>query len=131
MTTIATRCQIIIGSTKATNRQCERRVVPGDHRCYRHGGEPAPTSSGHFDHRYTDAYVKKLHTAFTKVQNREHWKNPINAVVDLNDAEMALLRDAIPFFTGSVPEFEAKKGAALPRCRYRVRAVGYYVAIGS
>ena len=43
MTTMATRCQIIMGSTKATNRQCERRAVPGDHRCYRHGGEPAAT----------------------------------------------------------------------------------------
>jgi hypothetical protein len=80
---------------------------------------------------YTEEYVAALRAAFERVQNAAHWKNPVDAVVDLNDAEMATLREAIIFFTGSVPAFKPRVGAALPRCRYRVQAIGYYLAVGA
>jgi hypothetical protein len=68
----------------------------------------------------------ELWAAFNAVANKTHWKNPIDAVVDLNDAEREMLRKAVIFFTGSVPSFKPRKGSNLPRCRYRVRATGYY-----
>lgn len=84
-------------------------------------------------HSYTDAYVNKMRVAFEKVQNAEHWKNPIDYVIALNLAERALLADAITFFTGSLPEFTLVHACMRVglRATYRVQAVGYYIAIGS
>ena len=73
----------------------------------------------------------ELSVAFDAVADKANWKNPVDSVVDLNDAEMAMVREAVVFFTGSVAKFEARKGAKLPRCRYRVRAAGYYKTIGA
>jgi hypothetical protein len=73
----------------------------------------------------------ELSTAFDRVASKENWKFPIDTVVDCNDWELFLLQEAIPFFTGSVPKFEPAIGAELPRCRFRVRAAGYYNAVGA
>lgn len=73
----------------------------------------------------------ELSKAFDRVTNTSNWKMPIDAVVDLNDREMATIREAVVFFTGSMPTFEARAGATLPRCRYRVRADGYYKTCGA
>jgi len=73
-----------------------------------------------------------LSKAFRRVEDRAHWKNPVNAVVDVaNDYDRALLHEAIVFFTGSLPTFTVVPGGTLPGCRYRVTAAGYYAAIGA
>jgi hypothetical protein len=69
--------------------------------------------------------------AFAGVTNVDHWKKPINAVIDLDDRGMAMVREAVVFFTGSVPSFSPMLGARLPKCRYRVQAAGYYATIGA
>lgn len=80
----------------------------------------------------------ELDEAFKKVQPKDNWKNPINAeVVVEGDEEIAMIREAVIFFTGSVPSFKAlrpvrpirgKDGGAM---LYKVVAAGYYVAIGA
>jgi hypothetical protein len=76
----------------------------------------------------------ELHDAFETVRPAEGWKDPIDAVVDVaGDFELLKLREAVIFFTGSVPTFAPKFGAGLkpPTCRYRVTAAGYYAAVGA
>lgn len=74
----------------------------------------------------------ELSAAFDRVANRDNWKDRIDVVVDVaNDVELATIREAVVFFTGSVPTFEPRPGAGLPGCRYRVRAAGYYAAVGA
>lgn len=69
----------------------------------------------------------EVSAAFTAVQNKENWKARIDAVVTLADDRALLgMREAVIFFTGSIPTFDA-----LGQNRYRVRAAGYYVAIGA
>jgi hypothetical protein len=72
-----------------------------------------------------------LTLAFNRVCDIFNWKRPIDQVIELNDAEMALIREAIIFFTGSVPTFTPMLGGKLPKCRYRVTAAGYYAAVGA
>lgn len=73
-----------------------------------------------------------LSAAFDKVRNQQNWKMPVDAVVDVSgDFELQLIERAVIFFTGSVPSFHAKAGGALPGCRYRVCAAGYYKTIGA
>lgn len=75
--------------------------------------------------RYTDA---QLQEAFAKVKNRRHWKGRIDRVCEIkDDAEMELIEDAIVHFTGSVASFDAAPGER----KFRVRADGYWAAIGS
>jgi len=75
----------------------------------------------------------ELNAAFSAVANKENWKMPINAVVSLNSETMAVMREAVIFFTGSVPKFKAigattnKNGAG----NYKVTAKGYYLTIGA
>ena len=73
----------------------------------------------------------QLSEAFDRVADKANWKNKIDAVVDLNDQEMAMISEAVVFFTGSVAKFAPRNGAALPKCRYRVTAAGYYATIGA
>jgi hypothetical protein len=73
-----------------------------------------------------------LHKAFARVENREHWKNPVDAVIDIkNDREKALIAEAVVFYTGSVATFTPMVGGTLPGCRYRVTAIGYFAAVGA
>jgi len=70
---------------------------------------------------------RELNDLFVRVTHPENWKFAIDAVATLaNDRELLGLREAVVFFTGSVPTLDALGGN-----RYRVRAVGYYAAIGS
>ena len=73
------------------------------------------------DGEYTQADLK---FAFTKVQNKEHWKNPIDAIIKMEEQDIT--ERAIIFYTGSIPSFAPKAGGML-----RVIADGYYVAIGA
>lgn len=76
--------------------------------------------------KYTDEYVATLRAAFERVENKDHWKNPINVVLELTEADKLAIREAVIFYTGSVPRFTLLTGS-----RYRVRAAGYYATIGA
>ena len=74
-----------------------------------------------------EALSKKLRVAFEKVQNKEHWKNPIDAVI--HKSEMDITSDAIQFFTGTQAFFSSNK-LTLAECEagmVRVTAIGYYM----
>lgn len=69
----------------------------------------------------------ELKSHFEKVQNPEGWKLPINVVIDIVDLkDMELIRNAVIFFTGSVPKFYS-----IGLNKYRVKAAGYYAAMGA
>ena len=68
---------------------------------------------------------QQLHDAFTKVQDKQHWKNPIDALVEKKDID--IVTEAIIHFTGSIPTFQPKKGSG----KYRVQAAGYFLTIGA
>lgn len=66
----------------------------------------------------------QLKEAFEKVQNKENWKLPIDSLCVPQDVQN--IKNAIIFFTGSVPTFKkSEKGYT-----YRVQAAGYYAAVG-
>lgn len=69
----------------------------------------------------------ELSDAFDKVARKDNWKAPIKTVVVINnDFEMAMIREAVTFFTGSVAKFKAMGWS-----RYHVSAAGYYTTIGA
>jgi hypothetical protein len=75
-----------------------------------------------------DLYHKddeKRKAFFEKIRPKEHWKFPIDAVID--ETDFAGCREACIHWTGSVLEIVA----SLPDGKVRVKAVGYYNAIGS
>lgn len=68
----------------------------------------------------------ELSEAFSRVQDKKNWKNPISAVVALTDYERALTEEAISFFAGSPSFFQIVDGG-----KYRVTAPGYYASVGA
>lgn len=68
---------------------------------------------------------EKLDAAFKLVEPKTHWKDRIDAVVD-GSADRGTICMAVIHFTGSVPQF-----TDLPDGRVRVRARGYWEAIGA
>lgn len=73
----------------------------------------------------------ELSAQFDRVKNAEHWKNHIDAQVDVaNDAEIDLIERAVVFFTGSVPHVVEVRAAGGMRT-IRVRAAGYFRTIGA
>lgn len=67
----------------------------------------------------------ELRDAFDSVLNPEqHWKGPIDTVLRVSDEE--LLREAIVFYTGSVPTFRP-----IGEGYTRVTAKGYWQAVGA
>lgn len=69
----------------------------------------------------------ELEALFGRVQPAGNWKLAIDAVtVAANDRELLGLREAVIFFAGCVPTLTPLGGN-----RYRVRAVGYYAAVGA
>lgn len=64
--------------------------------------------------------TEELETAFEEVQNKEHWKMDINAIIPAE--KRRLMTFAIPWFTGGGQvEFEE-----LPDGKLRVTAPGYW-----
>lgn len=63
---------------------------------------------------------EQLEAAFKKVQNADHWKNPIDAVIDTADIDVT--RAAIQHFTGTQAEFKLCIGQ---HGKWRVEAEGY------
>jgi hypothetical protein len=74
----------------------------------------------------------ELSRAFDRVADCAHWKNPIDATIDVaGDFDLEVIREAVVFFAGCRPTFTPVRGGTLPGARYRVRAVGYYAAVGA
>ena len=67
----------------------------------------------------------ELEAAFNRVANTNNWKDPIAKIVTLDERGIALTREAVIFFTGSVPTFTRIGG------EYMVQAAGYYLTIGA
>jgi hypothetical protein len=100
-------------------------------------GEMVTTCNGH---RYSQA---ELRAAFSLVEDINNWKNPIDAWV--HSSLWPVVKEAVIHFTGSVPtipEIEMN-GRIIPlapvgdftsftfTCRVRIKASGYYIAIGA
>lgn len=66
----------------------------------------------------------QLESSFDKVKNPQNWKLPIDSVCEMKD--IADIKEAIIFFTGSVPTF---KPCAHLTGKYTVKAAGYYAAM--
>lgn len=66
----------------------------------------------------------QLKVYFDKVSNKENWKLPIDAVCLTKDVKN--IEKAIIYFTGSVPLFTKMENSI-----YRVKAAGYYSAVGA
>jgi len=68
---------------------------------------------------------EQLEVAFRVVQNPEHWKNPVRAIIPATQLEVT--KAAIIHFTGST--------AVVTPCpngtQVQVEAAGYYAAIGA
>jgi hypothetical protein len=74
----------------------------------------------------------ELSMAFDAVADKAHWKNPINAVVDLDEFTKAMVAKAVVFFAGCEASFERMGGTTTSGVgRYRVKAKGYYLAVGA
>lgn len=74
----------------------------------------------------------RLSAAFDKVADKKHWKNPIDTTVECDDLEKEIIYEAVIHFTGSVPEFVVLPGRHRGQKRkYRIKADGYYLAIGA
>lgn len=76
----------------------------------------------------------ELRDHFDTVADRTNWKNPIDATVLLrrgnNDEHLELVKLAVVFFTGSVLQVVSLDDFNGYR-RAKVKAAGYYQAIGS
>lgn len=73
---------------------------------------------------------QRLLDLFNVVVDPEDWKNPIDAVIDLDPADEQTLIQAVIFFTGSVPEIERHPFGG-GDIETRVIADGYYRTIGA
>lgn len=76
--------------------------------------------------KYTEAFVSQLDEQFKRVQDEKHWKNPINKILHASDEEIELIREAVIFYTGSVPHVERLQDGQV-----WVRASGYYMTVGA
>ena len=75
----------------------------------------------------TPEEVQTMDAAFKEIQNKEHWKMPIDHILDsCDDAKQKLITNAVIFYAGCVPNFKR-----LPNGKVRVTAVGYYNAVGA
>jgi len=80
------------------------------------------------EYRFTQS---ELEEAFNKVAPKDNWKMPVDATAEFSSVrERIALHVAVPFFTGSVPtlEFVTDNGEF---STYKVKAAGYYEAIGA
>ena len=68
--------------------------------------------------------VGDLKKAFTKVQNKKNWKNPIEAIILTCDVPITV--KAIAFFAGSRTEV-----VKMSNGQSKIIAPGYYLSIGA
>lgn len=66
----------------------------------------------------------ELQRAFDGVCDKDNWKNPIDAIVEVQD--LSVVCSAIAFFAGGYPNVSRET------CQYyRVKSPGYYAIVGS
>lgn len=70
---------------------------------------------------------QRLRDLFNVVASPENWKFRIDTVIDLDPADRDAMREAVIFFTGSVPTFSYTGNGI--ECA--VKAAGYYATIGA
>lgn len=78
--------------------------------------------------------IGELRQAFDRVSPAPNWKTQIDATIEIDDArDMALIREAVLFMTGSVPNITPTKSFLSGRAKktFRVEADGYYHDIGA
>ena len=78
--------------------------------------------------------IRELHRAFERVSPKPNWKTQIDATIAIEDTrDMALIREAVPFMTGSIPVITPTKTFLSGRAKntFRVEADGYYHDIGA
>lgn len=63
---------------------------------------------------------EQMEKAFQAVQDKKHWKNPINSCVRAEDVEVT--KEAIVYFTAT----EATLGENLGNGWFKITAPGYY-----
>ena len=78
----------------------------------------------------------EIHAAFAEVQNPEHWKKAIDHAKACDSQREAgvwaeLVRVAVIFMTGSVPTIDTKPLPNGTGLQVRIRAAGYYAAVGA
>jgi len=72
----------------------------------------------------------ELREAFEAVEDPSNWKMPIDAAIPVYMRDVT--EQAVIFFAGCTPTFEAINPKARRSVRrLRVRAVGYYAAVGA
>jgi hypothetical protein len=70
-----------------------------------------------------------LHRYFDMVRNRSHWKNPIRRCATLpSERDVYGMHEAVVYIAGCVPEVECINPETH---KYRVTAIGYFMAVGS
>jgi hypothetical protein len=82
------------------------------------------TSHPLYNHKIDGYLWQDLYAAFTAAAPKTDWKRPINCIVA--DGECEILEVAIPFFSGSVPNF-----TYLGEGTWHVTAAGYYNSVGA
>ena len=87
-------------------------------------GEPADLWDMSVPKEKYDEYQAMRCAIFAKIKPKGRWKNPIDCWIDADDFDACA--DACTFFTGSLLDVYAKKGG-----KVRVKAAGYYAAIGA
>lgn len=69
---------------------------------------------------------RQLTEAFNRVENKENWKFPIDAVVTVNFEELNMIKAAVVFFTGGVAKSRRRLAGV-----YHITAPGYYNSVGA
>lgn len=72
---------------------------------------------------------RELTAAFNRVAPRTNWKRAIDTTIPLEPLDREVVREAVIFFTGSVPKFEYAGCCGNLTCR--VTAAGYYATCGA
>lgn len=72
----------------------------------------------------TAAAAKYRDEIFDKIKPKGNWKNPIACWIDVADFDEC--NEACIWFTGSMLQIEERRGKKI-----YVRAIGYYLAVGS
>ena len=81
-------------------------------------------------HQFTRSELDKM---FSRVQNPENWKGPIDSVVELYTIrDFICVIEAVRFFAGCDAELAVDGFNTFDGCAVvRVRAIGYYAAVGA
>lgn len=72
---------------------------------------------------------QELHDAFTLIQDKNNWKNPIDSTLP-RGADVQMFHEAVIFFAGCTPKFSMSYNASGMQV-IRVKAKGYYMAVGA